>query len=97
LPRFNGSSCKGTGKSPISYSNVYRRRIRPALAKVGLKHVNFQILRRSWVTEFSQVEQDPNVRAQLAGHGVDAHENSYRQADPAALKRSMRKLDKRLQ
>lgn len=85
------------GNTPLSYSNVYRRRIQPELAKVGLGSVNFQILRRTWVTEFSEVEKDPNVRAQLAGHSVDVHENEYRQAQPAVLKRAMRKLDRRLQ
>jgi integrase len=83
--------------TPLSYSNAYRRRIQPALSKVGLGNVNFQVLRRTWVTEFSEAERDPNVRAQLAGHSVDVHENEYRQAQPAVLKRAMRKLDKRLQ
>ncbi len=55
--------------------------IQPALEKVGLGHVNFQILRRSWVTEFSQVESDAHVRAQIAGHSVDVHENEYRQKE----------------
>jgi integrase len=85
------------GATPLSYSNVYRRRIQPALTPLGLATVNFQVLRRTWVTEFSQVESDPNVRAQLAGHSVDVHENEYRQTQPAVLKRAMRKLDKRLQ
>jgi integrase len=85
------------GTTPLSYSNVYRRRIQPALRTVGLGEVNFQVLRRTWVTEFSEVERDPHVRAQLAGHSVDVHENEYRQAKPAVLKRAMRKLEKRLQ
>ena len=80
----------------MSYSNVYRRQIQPALATLGLGNVNFQVLRRTWVTEFSEAERDPKVRAQLAGHSVDVHENEYRQALPAVLKRAMRKLDKRL-
>jgi integrase len=83
--------------SPISYSNVYRRRIQPALARIGLGYVNFQILRRSWVTEFSQVEEDSHVRAQIAGHSVDVHQNEYRQSKTEALQRSMDKLGKHLQ
>jgi integrase len=85
------------GKTPLSYSNAYRRRIQPALRQVGLGDVDFQVLRRTWVTEFSEAEKDPNVRAQLAGHSVDVHENEYRQAQPAVLKRAMRKFEKRLQ
>jgi integrase len=85
------------GSTPLSYSNIYRRQIQPALETLGLGNVNFQVLRRTWVTEFSEAERDPNVRAQLAGHSVDVHENEYRQAQPAVLKRAMKKLDKRLQ
>jgi integrase len=85
------------GKTPLSYANVYRRRIQPALEKVGLGHVTFQILRRSWVTEYGQVEDDPHVRAKIAGHSVDVHENEYRQGKIEAMQLSMDKLGKRLQ
>ncbi len=85
------------GDTPLSYSNVYRRRIQPALKAVGLGHVNFQILRRSWVTELSEAESDPAIRAQMAGHSVDVHENEYRQAEPDVLKRAAAKMDKHLQ
>ena len=64
------------GNTPLSYSNVFRRRMQPALASVGLGKVNFQVLRRTWVTEFSVAEKDPCVRAQLGGHSVDVHENA---------------------
>jgi integrase len=84
-------------EKPVSYSNVYRRRIRPALAKVGLGFVNFQILRRTWVTEMGDAESDPRVRAALAGHSVDVSENEYRQAKPEALRGAMAKLGERLQ
>jgi hypothetical protein len=69
---------------PISYLNLYRREIQPALKLVGLGDVNYQILRRTWVTEFSVVEEDPFVRAQIAGHGVDVRQNDYRQGKMAA-------------
>jgi integrase len=67
----------------------------PASPERPCENVNLQVLRRTWVTEFSEAERAPNVRAQLAGHSVDVHENEYRQAQPAVLKRAMRKLDKR--
>jgi integrase len=85
------------GSTPASHSNVYRRNIQPALEKVNLGNINFQMLRRTWVTEFSQAEKDPAVRSQLAGHSVDVHENEYRQPDPVALRKAMKKLEKRLQ
>jgi hypothetical protein len=62
-----------------------------------LGHATFQVLRRTWVTEFSAAEKDPAIRAQLAGHTVDVHENEYRQPDPVALRKVMKKLEKRLQ
>jgi integrase len=34
------------GETPLSFSNVYRRHIQPALARVGLGWVSFQTLRR---------------------------------------------------
>jgi integrase len=86
-----------TGSTPVAYTNVLRRSIRPALSKIGLGHATFQVLRRTWVTEFSAAEKDPAIRAQLAGHTVDVHENEYRQPDPAALRKAMKKLEKRLQ
>jgi integrase len=86
-----------TGVTPLLYTNVLRRSIRPALQKISLGHATFQVLRRTWVTEFSAAEKDPAIRAQLAGHTVDVHENEYRQPDLAAQRKAMRKLEKRLQ
>lgn len=84
-------------KTPLNYAGVYRRIIQPALGKIGLGATNFQVLRRTWVTELSQTETDPKVRAELAGHSVDVHENEYRQPDSDVLKRAMQNLGKRLQ
>ena len=86
-----------TGLTPVWYTNLFDRSIRPALERIGLGHATFQVLRRTWVTEFSAAEKDPAIRAQLAGHTVDVHENEYRQPDPAALRKAMKKLEKRLQ
>jgi integrase len=85
-----------TGKTPISYSNLLRRRIKPALATVGIR-ANFQILRRTWVNKVDEVEKDPVIRAQLAGHSVDVHENVYRVPQPHLLKRTMKKVGRSLQ
>jgi integrase len=85
-----------TGKTPLSYSNLWRRRIKPALASVGIS-ANFQILRRTWVNKVEEVEKDPVIRAQLAGHSVDVHENVYRVAQHRVLKRTMKKVGRSLQ
>lgn len=46
-----------TGITPVWYTNILDRSIRPSLETIGLGDVNFLVLRRSWVTEFSQVEK----------------------------------------
>ena len=43
-------------KRPIDYSNVFRRRIRPALSKAGLAWVNFQSMRRTSATRIGRAE-----------------------------------------
>jgi len=62
-----------------------------------LDGVNFQVLRRTYVTEFSEAEKDPAIRAQLAGHSVNVHENEYRQPQASALRHAMKKSERRLQ
>jgi hypothetical protein len=42
-------------------------------------------------------EDDPHVRAQIAGHSVDVHQNEYRQGKMDAMQRSMDKLGEHLQ
>ena len=37
------------------------------IKKIGLGHVNFQILRRTWVTEMAEVEDDPHVQVETGG------------------------------
>jgi integrase len=84
-------------KKPMDYANLFRRRIRPALDKAGLKWVNFQAMRRTSATELGQVENDARVRAEIMGHSVNVHENEYRQAPKEAKQRAMKRLGERLQ
>jgi integrase len=84
-------------KRPLDYSNVFRRRIRPALEKVGLKWANFQVMRRTFGNKLAEVEKDAKVRAELMGHSVTVHENEYRQAPLKAKQRAMKRLGERLQ
>jgi len=86
-----------TGKTPLDYANVFRRRIRPALAKAGLGWVSFQVMRRTCATELGQCEPDAKIRADLLGHGVDVHENEYRQTPLEVRASTMRRLGKRIQ
>lgn len=81
---------------PLSYSNVWRRRIEPALKSIGLGSANFQILRRTWVTEFNKEVQDPKASATIAGHGVAVDQRVYRQSTRSELKRAVQKWEKRV-
>jgi hypothetical protein len=57
-------------KRPLDYGKVFRRRIRPALEHVGLKWVNYQVMRRTFGNKLAEVEKDARVRADLMGHSV---------------------------
>jgi integrase len=63
---------------PLDYSNVFRRRIRPALQKAGLGWVNFQVLRRTYANKLAETENDAKVRADMMGHSTDTQNNQYR-------------------
>jgi hypothetical protein len=70
----------------------------PAWEKVGVpSFLNFLVLRRTFVNIIEPVIKDAAVRAQLAGHSVDVHQNVYQQAQPEVLKREMKKFEKSLQ
>ena len=84
-------------KTPLDYSNVFRRRIRPALEKVGLKFVNFLVMRRTFGNKLAEVEKDAKIRAELMGHSVTVHQNEYRQASLKSKQQAMKRLGKRLQ
>jgi integrase len=84
-------------QQPLDYSNVFRRRIRPALENVGLGWVNFQAMRRTFGTKLAEVEGDAKVRAELMGHSVTVHENEYRQASAKAKQRAMKRIGDLLQ
>lgn len=81
-------------RTPISYSNIWRRRIGPALKAAGIAGANYQVLRRTWVTHIAEAERDATIRAKLAGHSVDVHENVYRQPDASAMRKAMRRLER---
>lgn len=80
--------------TPVSYSNVWRRCIGPALKAAGIAGANYQVLRRTWVTHIAEAERDATIRAKLAGHSVDVHENVYRQPDASAMRKAMRRLER---
>jgi len=85
------------GRTPISYSNLYRRRLRPVLEAAGLVRFNFQAMRATFATIYGTSEPDAKVRADAMGHTVDVQEHIYRQATDEQRKTSMRALEGKLQ
>jgi integrase len=84
-------------ETPLDYSNVFRRRIRPALSKIGLGWVNFQVMRRTAANNLKLVEDDPRIRADIMGHSVDVHENEYRQSSLKEKQKAMKRVGDFLQ
>lgn len=85
------------GRTPLDYSNVFRRRIRPALEKRGLKWINFRAMRRTFGNKLAEVEKDAKVRAELMGHSITVHENEYRQTPLKSKERAMKRIGDLLQ
>lgn len=85
------------GKTPISASNLYRRRLKPVVEAAGLKRFNFQAMRATFNTLYADSEPDAKVRADVMGHNVDVNEQVYRQSTPAQRRESIRKLDDKIQ
>lgn len=85
------------GTTAIDPANIYRRRIRPALKKLGLGWVNYQVMRRTASTNLKLAGVDAKTRADLLGHNVNVNENVYTQTPLEERRRAMDKLDKHLQ
>jgi integrase len=85
------------GKTPISASNLYRRRLKPVLEAAGLKRFNFQAMRATFNTLYAESEPDALVRAVVMGHNVDVGEHVYRRTSKPQRSESIRKLDGKLQ
>jgi integrase len=83
-------------KRPVRFSNVFRRKIRPALMKIGLGHINFQAMRRTFATEGHAAEVNAKVRSDIMGNTVDVNENEYAQTPFDVKREAMWKVEKRL-
>jgi len=83
-------------KRPVRYSNVFRRIMRPALKRIGLGHINFQAMRRTFASQGKASGVDPKTRSDIMGHSVDVNENQYAQTPFDVKEEAMRKVEKRL-
>jgi integrase len=81
---------------PLDYRNVFYRKIRPALVRIGLGKINYQAMRRTFASAGKGSGMDPKTRSDIMGHTVDVNENVYPQTPFDAKKRAMQKMEKRL-
>ena len=81
---------------PVRFSNVFRRIIKPALKSIGLGHINFQAMRRTFATQSKAGGVDAKTRADIMGHSVDVNENQYTQTPFDVKEQAMGKVEKRL-
>jgi len=65
--------------TPISKDNFMGRYLKPALQKIGLSFVNYQIMRRTHASLMRDLGVDPKIVAELMGHDLDVNLNVYTQ------------------
>ncbi len=65
------------GKTPVKYTNLWQRDIRPRLQSVGLGWADFRCARRTNATLMAAAGADPVVAAANRGHGVNVSINDY--------------------
>jgi integrase len=81
------------GTTPLGRDNVWRRNIRPTLAKAKLGWASFQVLRRTYATLSREAGVDAKNRADQMGHHVDVSDNEYAVTNLAAKIEAGRKLE----
>jgi integrase len=70
-------------KTPFSATNLMARHIRPRLEKVGLRWVDYRVMRRTHSSLANAKGIDPKLVADQQGHGVDVNLNVYTQTSLA--------------
>jgi len=70
-----------TGITPLRPNNFWRREIRPRLEPLGLKWVNFQVLRRTNASLSRKAGVDDKVAADQRGHGLGVSLQVYSVSD----------------
>ncbi len=79
--------------APMSDHNILTRHIKPAGRKLGIGWVNWQVLRRSYVTWMIQAGADPKaVQAQARHSRIGTTLDIYAQFVPEAQKRAVAKM-----
>ena len=80
-------------RTPLSRDNVWRRRIQPRLAKIGLEWANFQVMRRTNDDLGRKAGIDDKVLADQRGHSVGVSLEVYASSDVGQKVEAVRKLE----
>lgn len=65
--------------TPLRQRNIWRRCVQPKLVKNGLDWVNFQVMRRTFITLGKEAGADPKALADQAGHDIGVSVTVYTQ------------------
>ena len=66
-----------TMKTPIGSDNFMARCLRPQLEAIGLRWVDYRVMRRTHSSLMTERGVDPKLTADQQGHGVDTNLNVY--------------------
>lgn len=82
-----------TGVTPLRPNNYWKRQIRPRLTPLGLKWVNFQVLRRTNASLSRKARVDDKVAADQRGHGLGVSLEVYAASDLEQKVEAVTKLE----
>jgi hypothetical protein len=81
-------------QKPLWANTLWYDCIKPALQKIGLGMVNYQVLRRTAVTLLnSTANADPTIIAAMLGHTVDVSLNTYNKVGIELQRQAVQTLD----
>jgi len=78
---------------PMSSDNLWRRNMKPALARIGLDWATFQILRRTNASLSKKAGIDPKVASDQRGHGIGVSLAVYTDSDLSQKREAVNKLE----
>jgi len=79
--------------SPLDMGNIWDRRLRPRLQKIGLEWATFQVLRKTNATLSKKAGVDAKVSADQRGHGLGVSMEVYTISDRQQKREAVKKLE----
>jgi len=79
--------------SPLDMGNIWDRRLRPQLQKIGLEWATFQVLRKTNATLSKKAGVDAKVSADQRGHGLGVSMEVYTISDRQQKREAVKKLE----